>query len=148
MSHRRPTMACTVFIFCCKPFMWCRPDARLRHYYSCSFLSRSHSDPRLAPSILFLFIFTHLCASWFFVYFVTDVVIIIISEHDCRLYVRLWHVLPFTFQYKPFMWCRPDARLRHVNLFLPFRGVSSDTRSVFSYSFGISGGPPPDFLFI
>ena len=37
-----------------KPFMWCRPDARLRHYYSCSFLSRSHSDPRLAPVLLFL----------------------------------------------------------------------------------------------
>ena len=36
-----------------KPFMWCRPDARLRHYYSCSFLSRSHSDPRLAPRIYF-----------------------------------------------------------------------------------------------
>ena len=41
------------FFFCYKPFMWCRPDARLRHYYSCSFLSRSHSDPRLAPSIYF-----------------------------------------------------------------------------------------------
>ena len=41
------------FISCYKPFMWCRPDARLRHYYSCSFLSRSHSDPRLAPSIDF-----------------------------------------------------------------------------------------------
>ena len=25
-----------------------------QYYYSCSFLSRSHSDPRLAPSILFL----------------------------------------------------------------------------------------------
>ena len=40
-------------IFCYKPFMWCRPDARLRHYYSCSFLSRGQSDPRLAPSIYF-----------------------------------------------------------------------------------------------
>ena len=46
--------------------MWCRPDARLRHYYSCSFLSRSHSDPRLAPSILFLVIITHMRASWIF----------------------------------------------------------------------------------
>ena len=34
MSHRRPTVACTVFIFYCKPFMWCRLDARLWHYYS------------------------------------------------------------------------------------------------------------------
>ena len=25
-----------------------------QHYYSCSFLSRSHSDPRLAPVLLFL----------------------------------------------------------------------------------------------
>ena len=41
------------FIFNYEPFMWCRPDARLRHCYSCIFLSRSHSDPRLAPSIYF-----------------------------------------------------------------------------------------------
>ena len=54
MSLRRPTVACLSFIFCYKPFRWCRPDARLRHYYSCSFLSRSHSDPRLAPVLLFL----------------------------------------------------------------------------------------------
>ena len=40
--------------FCHKPFMWCRPDARLWHYYSCSFLSRSHSDTRLALVLLFL----------------------------------------------------------------------------------------------
>ena len=43
-----------------------------QYYYSCSFLSRSHSDPRLAPSILFWNIFNHMCASWSFVYFVTD----------------------------------------------------------------------------
>ena len=54
MSLRRPTAACFVSYFCYKPFMWCHPDARLRHYYSCSFLSRSHSDPRLAPVLLFL----------------------------------------------------------------------------------------------
>ena len=29
-----------------------------------------------------------------------------------------------------------------------FRGVASDTRSVFSYFIGISGGLPPDILFI
>ena len=54
MSLRRPTVAHTAFILCYKPFMWCRPDARLWHYYPCSFLSRSHSDPRLAPVLLFL----------------------------------------------------------------------------------------------
>ena len=72
MSLRRPTVACTAFIFCYKPFMRCRPtpDCGIiilavssrgviqtlvwhQHYYSCSFLSRSHSDPRLAPSIYF-----------------------------------------------------------------------------------------------
>ena len=72
MSLRRPTVACTAFIFCYKPFMWCRPDARLWHYYSAvssrgviqtlvwhqdyysrSFLSRSLSDTRLAPALLF-----------------------------------------------------------------------------------------------
>ena len=37
-----------------------------QYYYSCSFLSRSHSDPRLAPSILFLVIITHMRASWIF----------------------------------------------------------------------------------
>ena len=116
MSLRRPTAACTVFTFCYKPFMWCRPDARLWHYYSafsargvfqtlvwhqhyysavssrgviqtlvwhqhyysciflsrspsdprlapvllfCSFRSRSHSDPRLAPSNYYLYVWTH-----------------------------------------------------------------------------------------
>ena len=44
-----------------------------QYYYSCSFLSRSHLDPRLAPSILFWNIFNHMCASWSFAYFVTDV---------------------------------------------------------------------------
>ena len=32
MSLRRPTAACTVFTFCYKPFMWCRPEARLWHF--------------------------------------------------------------------------------------------------------------------
>ena len=32
-----------------------------QYYYSCSFLSRSHSDPRLAPSILFWNIFFTIC---------------------------------------------------------------------------------------
>ena len=36
-----------------KPFMWCRPDTRLWHYYSAFFLSRSLSDTRLAPVLLF-----------------------------------------------------------------------------------------------
>ena len=54
MSLRRPTVACSSFICCYKPFMWCRSDVRLWHYYySCSFLSRSHSDTRLAPVLLF-----------------------------------------------------------------------------------------------
>ena len=54
MSLRRPTVACSSFIFCYKPFMWCRSDVRLWHYYySCSFLSRSLSDTRLALSIYF-----------------------------------------------------------------------------------------------
>ena len=58
--------------------MWCRIDARLRHCYSCIFLSRSHSDtrlalallfcsfrsrrhsdPRLAPSIYYLYVWSH-----------------------------------------------------------------------------------------
>ena len=59
MSLRRPTVARFAFIFCYKPFMWCRPDARLRHYYSCSFLSRSHSDPRLAPSLYYPYVWPH-----------------------------------------------------------------------------------------
>ena len=73
MSLRRPTVAhllytfdispfCDVaqtsdcgtydFYFQYKPFMWCRLDARLRHCYSFCILSRSHSDTRLALSIL------------------------------------------------------------------------------------------------
>ena len=41
------------FIFYYKLFMWCRLDARLRHCYFFCFLSRSHSDTRLALSIIF-----------------------------------------------------------------------------------------------
>ena len=74
MSLRRPTVArplftfdisplCDVasdvrlwhallFIFYYKPFMWRRLDARLRHCYFFCFLSRSHSDTRLALSII------------------------------------------------------------------------------------------------
>ena len=68
----------------------------------------------------------------------SDCGIIVIYFHykpfsRCRLDARLWHVLLFTFQYKPFMWCRLDARLRHVEFVSTFRGVASDTRSVFSY---------------
>ena len=64
----------------------------------------------------------------------------------CRLDVRLCHALSFIFQYEPFMWCRSDARLWHVKFTFTFRGVASDTRSVFNYFIGISGGLPPDFL--
>ena len=40
-------------------------------------------------------------------------------------------------QYKPFMWCRPDARLRHVNLILPFEASlqTPDRSSVISLGF-------------
>ena len=53
------------------------------------------------------------------------------------------------FLLKPFMWCRLDAWLWHAFYLFTFRGVASDTRSVFIYFFiWISGGLPPDFLFI
>ena len=64
----------------------------------------------------------------------------------CRSDVRLWRVLSFTFQYKPFMWCRPDARLRHVNLFLPFEASLQTPDRSSAIFIGISGGLPPDFL--
>ncbi len=52
-SDARLRHACCSFTFY-KPFTWCRLDARLRHYYFCVFRSRSHSDTRLAPVLLFL----------------------------------------------------------------------------------------------
>ena len=74
MSLRRPTVARSLFTFdisplrdvaqtsdcgthchlfsIIKPFMWCRLDARLRHCYFIGILSRSHSDTRLAFSII------------------------------------------------------------------------------------------------
>ena len=60
--HYKPFPRCRIdvrlwhalsFTFQYKPFMWCCSDARLWHYYSCIFRSRSHSDPRLAPVLLF-----------------------------------------------------------------------------------------------
>ena len=67
----------------------------------------------------------------------------------CRVDVRLWHALSFTFQYKPFMWCRPDARLRHCLFYFHLFEASLRTHDRSSVIFiGISGGLPPDFLFI
>ena len=85
-----PTPDCGTIIFAASSRGVIQTLAWHRHYYSCSFLSRSHSDPRLAPSILPLSIFTYLCASWFFVYFVTGV-----WSHNNPEYVLIYypHVL-------------------------------------------------------
>ena len=43
--------------------------------------------------------------------------------------VRLWHALLFIFfHYKPFMWCRLDARLRHCYFICILSRSHSDTR--------------------
>ena len=86
----------------------------------------------------------------------------------CRSDVRLWHTcyllliyaltamslrrptvarLSFTFQYKPFMWCRLDARLRHDYLFVYLSRRHSRHSIGLQLFVGISGGLPPDFLF-
>ena len=54
------------------------------------------------------------------------------------VYISIWAL------YVVSLW-RPTAALL---IYFTFRGVASDTRSVFSYFIGISGGLPPDFLFI
>src|SRR3989337_2805963 len=46
------------------------------------------------------------------------------------------------------MRCRPDTRLRHVFYFLPFEASLQTPDRSSSYFIGISGGLPPDFLFI
>ena len=50
--------------------------------------------------------------------------------------VRLWHALSFIFHYKPFMWCRPDARLRHCYSFCILSRSHSDTRLALSITLG------------
>ena len=125
MSLRRPTVACSSFIFCYKPFMWCRPDARLRHYYSCSFLSWSHSDPRLAPALSFL---QFPLEQSFRPSFGTGIIILAVSSRGA-IQTLVWH--------------------RHyycgiVNLFATFRGVMLDTRSVHFFYFRIAR---PHFLY-
>ena len=42
MSLRRPTAERSVIFFQYKPFMWCCPDARLRHVKFIFFPSRQH----------------------------------------------------------------------------------------------------------
>ena len=78
MSHRHPTVACLLFLLFISPLCGVAPtpDCGIiilavssrgviqtlvwhQYYYSCSFLSRSHSDPRLAPSIYFLYVWSH-----------------------------------------------------------------------------------------
>ena len=86
MSLRRPTVARTIFYILLKPFMWCRLDTRLRHYYSCIFLSRSHSDTRLALSIILGFREAYRPTSLYFpmhYYFVVWVHLLICSYASC-----------------------------------------------------------------
>ena len=76
--------------------MWCRPDARLRHYQFCIFRS-SHSDTRLAPVFLFLHFsleesFRHSFGTQYFilVYFYPYVCIMIFRIfHDRRVIIQL-----------------------------------------------------------
>ena len=55
--------------------------------------------------------------------------------------------LSFIFQYKPFMWCRLDVRLRHDYLFVYLSRRRSRHPLGLQLFVGISGGLPPDFLF-
>ena len=66
----------------------------------------------------------------------------------CRSDVRLWHYCYFIFWQKPFLRCHTDARLRHVFYFLPFEASLQTPDRSSSYFTGISGGLPPDFLFL
>ena len=50
--------------------------------------------------------------------------------------VRLWRALSFIFHYKPFMWCRLDARLRHCYFICTLPRSHSDTRLAFSITLG------------
>ena len=52
--------------------------------------------------------------------------------------VRLCHTLSFIFYYKPFMWCRLDARLRHCYFVCILSRSHSDTRLAFSIT-GVFG---------
>ena len=55
---------------------------------------------------------------------------------DVALDVRLWHALLFIFHYKPFMWCRLDARLRHCYFICILSRSHSDTRLALSITLG------------
>ena len=61
---------------------------------------------------------------------------------DCGTHCRLYSII------SPLcgVALTPDCGI--VNLFVPFRGVTSDTRLAFSSTLEFSGGLPPDFLFI
>ena len=109
--------------------MWCRPDARLRHYYCC-WLTRDIKLWDISP----------LCDVAQTSDYGTLVIYFWYKPFMwCRSDVRLWHALSFIFYYRPFMRCRLDARLRHCYfIFLPFRGViqTLDCPSVLLWDFG------------
>ena len=83
-----------------------------QYYYSAFFRSRSHSDTRLAPSILFWYIFIHMCASWFFLYI------------SWRMYDHLlnleyvWYIIPvflmFASTFKRTHWLVPGYCLGQI----------------------------------
>ena len=52
----------------------------------------------------------------------------------CRSDARLWHAVIYLF-YKPFMWCRSDARLRHDLSYYPFEeSLQTPDRCIFLIS--------------
>ena len=55
--------------------------------------------------------------------------------------------LSFTFQYKPFMWCRLDVRLRNGYLFVYLSRRRSRHPIGLQLFVEFLGGLPPDFLF-
>ena len=124
MSLRRPTVACLSFIFCYKPFMWRRLDARLRHCYFFGFLSRSHSDTRLAPVLLLL----HFPLEESFRHsFGTSITILAFSARGV-IQTLVWHQYYYS-----------AVSARGVIQTLAWHPV---------IYFGISGGLPPDFSVI
>ena len=109
-----------VIYFQYKPFMWCRLDVWLWH--SCHLLSIQALYVMLLrrPTVAllsFTFNTSPLC--------------------DVASDVRLWHALLLIFfHYKPFMWCRLDARLRHRYFICILSRSHSDTRLAVSITLG------------
>src|SRR3954469_2758625 len=146
VSLRRPTAA-----FLLKPFMWCRSDARLQHFFE-SPLCGVAQTPDCGISFKALYVVSLRRPTAAFLlkpfmwcrsdarlqHFFESPLCGVAQTPDCGISFKALSVVSLrrptvAFLLKPFMWCRSDARLWHFLFHYPFETSlqTSDRHTLF-----------------